>query len=55
MRDSFSGLAMTLGNMRALGITSIDVTCECGRESIVDASGWQPGNRADSICLPSEL
>ena len=31
---------MTLGSMRALGIGSIDVTCGCGREALVDASGW---------------
>jgi hypothetical protein len=40
MRDSYSGPAMTLGNMRGLGIKSLDVTCGCGRESSVDASGW---------------
>jgi hypothetical protein len=40
MRDSYTGPTMTLGNMRALRITSIDVTCECGRQPIVDASGW---------------
>ena len=40
MRDSYAGPAMTLGNMRALGITSIDVKCGCGREAVVDAYGW---------------
>jgi hypothetical protein len=40
MRDSYTGSAMTLGNMRALGIASIDIKCGCGREAIVDAFGW---------------
>jgi hypothetical protein len=40
MRDSHKSPAMTIGNMRALGITSIDVKCGCGREAVVDASGW---------------
>ena len=31
---------MALGNMRALGITSIYVTCAYKREAIVDAFGW---------------
>jgi hypothetical protein len=48
MRDSYSGPAMALGTMRALGIKSLDVTCGCGRESIVDVSGW-PGSLA--LCL----
>jgi hypothetical protein len=30
--------AMTLANMRGLGVRSVDVTCGCGRESIVDVS-----------------
>jgi hypothetical protein len=34
--------------MRALGITSIEVKCECGREAIVDAFGWP-----NSIEIPS--
>jgi len=48
MRDSYIGPAMTLGNMHALGITSIDVKCGCGREAIVDASGWP-----DAIEIPA--
>ena len=48
MRDSYTGPAMTLGNMRALDITSIDVTCECGRESTVGADGWP-----DSVEIPA--
>ena len=48
MRDSYRGPVMTLGNMRALGITSIDVKCGCGREAITDASGWP-----DSIEIPA--
>jgi hypothetical protein len=39
---------MTLGNMRALGVQAIAVTCEYGRESIVDAYGWP-----DSIEIPA--
>jgi hypothetical protein len=31
---------MTLANMRALGVRVIFVTCACGREAVVDASGW---------------
>jgi hypothetical protein len=30
--------AMTLGNMRSLGLKSVAVTCSCGRESIIDVS-----------------
>jgi hypothetical protein len=48
MRDSYRGPVMTLGNMRALGITSIDVKCGCGREAIVDAFGWP-----DTIKIPA--
>ena len=39
---------MTLSNMRALGITSIDVTCKFRRESIVDASDW-----LDTVEIPA--
>jgi hypothetical protein len=31
---------MTTDNMRALGVRSIDVTCLCGREAIIDVSGF---------------
>ncbi len=48
MRDSYTGPVMTLGNMRALGVQAISVTCECGREATVDAYGW-----ADSIEIPA--
>jgi hypothetical protein len=48
MRDSYTGPAMTLGNMRALGVVSIDVKCSCGREAVVDASGWP-----DAIEIPA--
>jgi hypothetical protein len=48
MRDSYRGPAMTLGNMRALGITSIAVTCGCNWEAVVDASGWP-----DAIEIPA--
>jgi hypothetical protein len=29
---------MTLDNMRAFGVRSLDVTCQCGREAIIDVS-----------------
>ena len=48
MRDSYTSPAMTLGNMRALGITSIYVTCACKREAVEDASGWP-----DAIEIPA--
>jgi hypothetical protein len=48
MRDSYAGPAMTLGNMRALGVQAITLTFECGRESIVDACGWP-----DSVEIPA--
>jgi hypothetical protein len=48
MHDSNNGSAMTLGNMRTLGIVSIDVTCGCGREAVVDGSGWP-----DAIEIPA--
>jgi hypothetical protein len=50
MRESNKGPAMTLGNMRALGITSIDVTCACKREAIVDASGWPDAIEIPELC-----
>src|ERR1700757_5013627 len=31
-------LRMTLGNMHALGITSNDVTCQCGRKANIDGT-----------------
>jgi hypothetical protein len=55
MRDSYRGPAMTLGNMHALGITSIDVTCQCGREANVDASVttyYQAFHRQGGVLLP---
>jgi hypothetical protein len=36
MRNLYPAPAMTIANMRALGVTSIGVTCRCGREAIVD-------------------
>ena len=42
MGDSYTSQAMTIANMRALGVTSLFVTCECGRETVLDASDW-PG------------
>lgn len=30
--------AMTLASMRGLGVESVDVTCGCGRDSVVDVS-----------------
>ena len=48
MRDSYTGPVMTLGNMRALGVMSIDVKCGCGRDVSIDASGWP-----DSIQVPA--
>ena len=39
MPTSYTGPAMTLDNMRALGVRSIDITCQCGREAIIDVSG----------------
>jgi hypothetical protein len=38
MRNSYTGPAMTLDNMRALGVRSIDVKCGCGRVAIIDFS-----------------
>jgi hypothetical protein len=38
MPNTYTGPAMTLANMRSLGVPSLDVTCQCGREAIVDAS-----------------
>ena len=36
--DSYTSQAMTIANMRALGVTSLFVACECGRETVFDAS-----------------
>jgi hypothetical protein len=38
MSNPYAGPGMTLDNMRSLGVPSLDVTCQCGREVIVDAS-----------------
>jgi hypothetical protein len=38
MAKPYVGSAMTIDNMRSLGVPSLDVTCQCGREVIVDAS-----------------
>ncbi len=40
--------AMTLANMRGLGVESVEVTCACGRESIINVSAL-PG----SVEVPS--
>jgi hypothetical protein len=48
MRNSYNGNAMSIGNTRALGITATNVQCGCGREAIVDASGW-----LDTIEIPT--
>ena len=42
MGDSYTSQAMTIANMRALGVTSLYVTCQCAREAVLDASDW-PG------------
>jgi len=42
MRDSHTGRAMTLANMRASGVRAIFVTCACRQEVAADVSGW-PG------------
>jgi hypothetical protein len=36
--DIDAGPAMTLDNMHALGVPSLNVTCQCGREIVFDAS-----------------
>jgi hypothetical protein len=38
MAKHYTGPAMTLDNMRSLGVPALDVACQCGREVIVDAS-----------------
>ena len=38
---TFTGLAMTLANMRVIGVRSIEATCECGRQAIVGEDGGQ--------------
>jgi hypothetical protein len=37
MSNPYAAPAMTIANMRSLGVPSLDVTCQCGREA-VDAS-----------------
>ena len=31
--------ALTIANMRSLGVTAIEATCECGRQMVVEVSG----------------
>ena len=38
MATHYADPGMTLDNMRALGLRSIDITCACGREAIGDVS-----------------
>ena len=38
MPNPYTGPAMTLDNVRALGVRSIDVTCRCGQEATIDVS-----------------
>jgi len=40
MAKPYAGPGMTIDNMRALHVPSLDVTCQCGREVIVDASAF---------------
>ena len=35
--------AMTIANMRSLGVTAIEAMCECGRQMVVDVTGL-PGS-----------
>jgi hypothetical protein len=39
MPTDYTSPAMTIDNMRALGVRSIRVTCQCGLEAVVDVSG----------------
>jgi hypothetical protein len=38
MAKPYADPGITLDNMRSLGVLSLDVTCQCGREVIVDTS-----------------
>jgi hypothetical protein len=38
MATRYTGPGMTLANMRTHGVLSIDITCVCGREAIIDVS-----------------
>lgn len=40
--------AMTIANMRGLGVTTVDATCACGHEAIVDVTAL-PGE----VVVPS--
>jgi len=39
MAKPYAGPGMTIDNMRALHVPFLDVTCQCGREAIIDVSG----------------
>jgi len=40
---SVAAKALTIANMRSLGVCSIEATCECGRQMVVDFTGL-PGS-----------
>ena len=50
MGDSSTCQAMTIANMRALGVTSLYVTCQCAREAILDASDWPGAIKIPALC-----
>ena len=37
--DIIPAKALTIANMRSLGVTAIEAMCECGRQMVVDVSG----------------
>ena len=39
MPSRYTGPALTLQNMRSLGVRTIEAACECGHKAIVDVSG----------------
>lgn len=48
MTRVYDGPAMTIGNMRQLGVTHLDIFCACGHQAYVDAEGI-----ADDVEIPS--
>jgi len=55
MSSRYTGPAMTLDNMRSIGVRSIEAACECGRRALMDVSGLPgevevPALRRHLIC-----
>ncbi len=47
--ERYTGPAMSLGNLRALGMRSVKAFCGCGHQAIIDVSGLPDGLEVPSV------